>query len=121
MKIFRYFQCLHLMYSEVACVLVFFGIQVQSLIILEPDYLLNYLSVLYDYGKNRHKQDSKEIFLFCIFFLPCFAILQLCICFQYSIFLDWAILRKCLSTTLPVAGKKTAIHNTYTNDAHESP
>ena len=63
--------------------------------------------VLYAFiGKNRPQQDSKEIFLFCIFFPSCFAILKLCVCFQYSIFLDCAILRKCLYTTLPVAGKK---------------
>ena len=47
--IFRYIQCLHLMYSVVALVLVSSGTQVQPQIILDPDYLPNYLSVSYDY------------------------------------------------------------------------
>ena len=47
--IFRHIQCLHLMDSEVACVLVFSGTQVQPQIILNPDYLLDYLSISYDY------------------------------------------------------------------------
>ena len=44
-----YFQCLHLLYSEVAWVLVSSGTQVQLQTILEPDYLPGYLSVSYDY------------------------------------------------------------------------
>ena len=61
-------------------------------------------------SKNRHEQDWKEIFLFCIFFPFCFAILKLYVCFQYSIFLkifyiSW--LRN--STSVSVAGKKTLI------------
>ena len=47
--ILRYFQCLHLLYSEVAWVLVSSGTQVQLQAILEPDYLPGYLSVSYDY------------------------------------------------------------------------
>ena len=47
--IFWYFQCLHLMYSEVAWVLVSSGTQVQSQIILEPDYLPDHLFVSYGY------------------------------------------------------------------------
>ena len=48
--IFLYFQCLHLMYSEVAGVLVVSsGIQVESQIIFEPDYVPDFLSVFYDY------------------------------------------------------------------------
>ena len=43
-------QCLHLMYSEVAWVLVSLGTQVQPQIILVPDYLTDYLSSSYDYG-----------------------------------------------------------------------
>ena len=63
--------------------------------------------VLYTFiSKNRHEQDSKEIFLFSIFFPSCFAVLQSCVCFQYSIFLDCAILRKCLHKTLSVAAEK---------------
>ena len=44
--IFRYIQCLHLMNSEVAWVLLFSGTQVQPGIILDADYL----SIPYDYG-----------------------------------------------------------------------
>ena len=47
--IFRYIQCLHLMNSEVAWVLVSLGTQVQPQKILDPDYLPDYLSVSYDY------------------------------------------------------------------------
>ena len=47
--ILRYFQCLHLLHSEVAWVLVSSGTQVQLQTILEPDYLPGYLSVSYDY------------------------------------------------------------------------
>ena len=48
--IFSHIQCLHLMYSVVAWVLVFSESQVQPQIILDPDYLPDYLSVFYDYG-----------------------------------------------------------------------
>ena len=47
--IFRHIQCLHLMNSEVAWVITSSGTQVQSQIILDPDYLPDYLSVSYDY------------------------------------------------------------------------
>ena len=46
--IFKHIQCLHLMYSEVAWVLVSSGPQFQPQLILVPDYL----SVSYDYGQN---------------------------------------------------------------------
>ena len=49
---FRHIQCLHLMYAEVAWVLVSSGTQVQPQVILDPDYLPDYLSVSYDHGKN---------------------------------------------------------------------
>ena len=42
-------QCLHLVNSEVAWLLISLGIQVQLQIILNPDYLPDYLSVSYDY------------------------------------------------------------------------
>ena len=45
--IFRHIQCLHLMYSEVAWVLVSSGTQVQPQIILVPDHLPENLSVSY--------------------------------------------------------------------------
>ena len=46
---FWHIQCLHLMYAEVAWVLVSSGTQVQPQVILDPDYLPDYLSVSYDY------------------------------------------------------------------------
>ena len=48
--IFWHIQCLHLMNSEVAWVLLSSGTQVQSQIMLDPDYLPAYPSVSYDYG-----------------------------------------------------------------------
>ena len=47
--IFRHIQCLHLMNSEVAWLLVSSETQVQPQIILDPDYLPDYLSVYYEY------------------------------------------------------------------------
>ena len=46
---FWHIQCLHLMYAEVAWVLVSSETQVQPQIILDPDYLPDYLSNSYDY------------------------------------------------------------------------
>ena len=61
--IFRQIQCLYLMSSEVTWVLVSSGPQVQQQIILDPDYLPDYLPVSYDYcvfllpnAKNHHQQ-----------------------------------------------------------------
>ena len=48
--IFQHIQCLHLMNSEIAWVLVSSGTQVQPQITLDPDYLPDYLSASYDYG-----------------------------------------------------------------------
>ena len=48
---FQHIQCLHLMYAEVAWVLVSSGTQVQPQIIPDPDYLPDYLSVSYDYDQ----------------------------------------------------------------------
>ena len=50
---FRHILCLHLMYAEVAWVLVASGTQVQPQVILNPDYLPDYLSVSYDYGLTQ--------------------------------------------------------------------
>ena len=50
---FWHIQCLHLMYAEVAWVLVSSGTQVQPQVILDPDYLPDYLFVSYDYV-NTH-------------------------------------------------------------------
>ena len=53
--IFWHIQCLHLMNSEVTWVLlVSLGTRVQPQIILDPDFLLNYLSISYDYGTNEN-------------------------------------------------------------------
>ena len=46
---FRHIQCLHLTYAEVAWVLASLGTQVQPQMILDSDYLPDYLLVSYDY------------------------------------------------------------------------
>ena len=52
-------QCLHLMYAEVAWVLVSSTTQVQPQIILDPDYLPDHLSVSHDYvTQNKLPQGS---------------------------------------------------------------
>ena len=43
---FRHIQCLHLMYAEVAWVLVSSRTQVQPQVTFDPDYLPDYLSFL---------------------------------------------------------------------------
>ena len=48
-------QSLHLMYAEVAWVLVSLGTQVQPQVILDPNYLPDYLSVSYDYDEIQMK------------------------------------------------------------------
>ena len=60
--IFRYFQCLHLMYSKVALMLVYLGTQVQAQIIRKLNYLPDYLSVSYDYGKSKEIGVLQPIF-----------------------------------------------------------
>ena len=55
--IFQYFQFLYLIYSEVAWVPVSLGTQVQPQIILEPDYLKNFLSISCDYGFPYSEQE----------------------------------------------------------------
>ena len=50
---FPHIQSLHLMYVEVAWVLVSPGTRVQPQVIHDPDYLLAYLSISYDYDKRR--------------------------------------------------------------------
>ena len=47
--IFRHIQCLDLMNTEVAWVLVSSGTQIQPQILLDPDYLPDYLSISCDY------------------------------------------------------------------------
>ena len=51
--IFLHIQCSHLINSEVASVLVSLGTQVQPQIILDLDYLLDYLFISYDYGETN--------------------------------------------------------------------
>ena len=50
---FKHIQCLHLMYVEVAWVLVCSGTQVQPQVKLDPDYLPDCLSVSYDYDNLK--------------------------------------------------------------------
>ena len=52
--IFRHIQYLYLMYAEVGRVLVSSRTRVQLQIILDPNYLPDYLSVSYDYALKRH-------------------------------------------------------------------
>ena len=76
------------------------------------DIFLNSKQIVRFYAfisKNRHEQDSKEIFLFCIFFPFCFTILKLYVCFQYSIFIKIFHISWLHNTSLSVAGKKTLI------------
>ena len=47
--ILQHIYCLHLMNSDLAWVLVSSGTQIQPQMILDPDYLPDYLSVSYDY------------------------------------------------------------------------
>ena len=66
--------------------------------------------VLYTFiSKKRH-------FLFCILFSSCFAILQLWVCFQYSIFLDCEQLENVCIQCSPSLVKNS---DTCTKDAHE--
>ena len=58
---FQHVQCLHLMHVEVVWVLVSLGTQVQRQIILDPDYLPDYLFVYYDYA--LFKADQTKIFI----------------------------------------------------------
>ena len=46
-------HCLHLMYAEVAWELVSSGTQAQLQMIINPDYLPDYLSVSYDYASTK--------------------------------------------------------------------
>ena len=61
--IFQHMQWLHLMNSEVAWVLVSSGAQVQPQIILDPDYLPDYISVFYDYEIIDALQQLQKDFL----------------------------------------------------------
>ena len=56
----QYIQCLHLMYAEVAWVLVSSGTQVPLQIILDPDCLRDDLSISYDYDWNKGLQPYRN-------------------------------------------------------------
>ena len=58
---FRHIQCLHLMYAEVAWVLVSSGTQVKPQVILDPDYFPDYLSISYDYGFFDESLDMEVV------------------------------------------------------------
>ena len=62
---FQHIQCLHLMYAEVARVLVFLETQVQPEIILDPDYLPDYLFVSDDYEITIISRQNDPIFFIC--------------------------------------------------------
>ena len=49
----RHIQCLHLMYAEIAWVLVSSGTQVKPQIKIDTDYLSDYPYVSYDYVKIK--------------------------------------------------------------------
>ena len=51
---FQDIQCLHVMYAEVAWVLVSSRTKVQPQVILDPDYLPDYLPVSYDYDNIKY-------------------------------------------------------------------
>ena len=50
---FRHIQYLHLMYAEVAWVLISLVTQVQTQIILDSDYLPDHLSISFDCGTTN--------------------------------------------------------------------
>ena len=64
----RHIQCLHLMYAEVAWILVSSETQVQPQIILDPDYLPDYLSVSYDHDKKKMMISKKKKIRWCFSF-----------------------------------------------------
>ena len=71
--IFQHIQCLHLINSEVAWLLVSSGSQVQPQIIVDPDYLPDYLSVSYDYGTNDYIINLKALSTLVTLFQVCFS------------------------------------------------
>ena len=62
---FQHIQCLHLMYAEIAIVLVFLETQVQPQIILDLDYLPDYLFVSDDYEITIISRQNDPIFFIC--------------------------------------------------------
>ena len=62
--IIQHIQCLPLMYSEVAWIQVSLGNHVKPLIILDPDYPPDYLSISCDYGllvQNNYKTNQFKL------------------------------------------------------------
>ena len=60
------------MYAEVPWVLAFSGTQVQQQVILNPDYLPDYLSISYDYGYTYVQIKFLDNFFFQKFSTPTF-------------------------------------------------
>ena len=58
--IIRHIQCLHLMYAEVVWELASSGTPVQLQIILDPDYLPDYLSASYDYDLEYQRCSGNQ-------------------------------------------------------------
>ena len=59
--IFRRIQCLNLMISGEAWVLLSSGSQVQPQIMLDPDYPPDYLSASYDYDSTDHDEKLQDM------------------------------------------------------------
>ena len=64
---FQHIQCLHLMYAKVAWVLLSLGTQVQLQIILDPNYLPDYLFVSDDYELTMITRQNDPIFFHLLF------------------------------------------------------
>ena len=58
---FQHIQCLHLIYAEEAWVLVASGTHVQPQVMLDADYLPDYLSISYDYVKTNKQEEKARL------------------------------------------------------------
>ena len=66
-------------------------------------------------NKNRNEQDSKVIFLFCIFFPSCLAIFCWCVCFQYVYFsIAQYLENNCMQRSPLLVKKQRYIHQRRT-------
>ena len=57
---FQHIQCLHLIYAEEAWVLVASGTHVQPQVMLDPDYLPDYLSILMTMLKQTNRKKKQD-------------------------------------------------------------
>ena len=74
------------MYAEIAWVLVFLGTKVETQVMLDPDYLPDYLSVSYHYGFSENIWNGIEIFeLVKNIVLRCLQAIKTAGCSEYSI------------------------------------